>query len=88
MNDTGHVDDAPTTTNYTTVSTAAEATGSEETAGDYSALESFGPSDDQQDELEDEEEVWNGDVGCAEEESEEEAAQAHAATQNIQRQQR
>ena len=77
MNDTGHVDDAPTTTNYTTgklcvniaqvctiffcihitwsivclliiVSTAAEATGSEETAGDYSALESFGPSDDQQ----------------------------------------
>jgi len=29
-------------------STAAEATGSEETAADYSALESFGPSDDQQ----------------------------------------
>jgi hypothetical protein len=77
MNDTGHVDDAPTTKNYTTgklclviaqvctifccihitwsvvcllikASTAAEATGSEETAADYSALESFGPSDDQQ----------------------------------------
>jgi hypothetical protein len=41
----------------------------------------------QQDELEDEEEVWNGDVGCAEEESEEEAAQTHAAPQNIQQQQ-
>jgi len=32
--------------------------------------------------------VWNGDVGCAEEESEEEAAQAQAAPQNMQRQQR
>jgi hypothetical protein len=42
----------------------------------------------QQDELEDEEEVWNGDVGCAEEESEEEAAQAQAAPQNMQQQQR
>jgi hypothetical protein len=38
-----------------------------------------------QDELEDEEEeVWNGDVGCAEDESEEEAAQAQAAPQNVQ----
>jgi len=41
----------------------------------------------QQDELEDEEEVWNGEVDCAEEESEEEAAQAQAAPQNVQRQQ-
>jgi hypothetical protein len=29
-------------------SAPAEATGSEETAADYSALDSFGPSDDQQ----------------------------------------
>lgn len=70
MNDAGHGDDALTTTNYTTASAPAEATGSEETAADYSALESFGPSDDQQEELEDEEEVWNGDVGSAEEEEE------------------
>jgi hypothetical protein len=41
-----------------------------------------------QDEMEDEEEeVWNGDVGCAEDESEEEAAEAQAAPQNMQRQQ-
>jgi hypothetical protein len=39
----------------------------------------------QQDELEDEEEeVWNGEVGCAEEESEEEASQAQAAPPNMQ----
>jgi hypothetical protein len=43
----------------------------------------------QQEELEDDdEEVWNGDVGSAEDESEEEAAQAQAAPQNMQRQQR
>jgi hypothetical protein len=43
----------------------------------------------QQDELEDEEEeVWNGDLGFAEEESDEEAAQAQAAPQNMQQQQR
>ncbi|PNF40069.1 hypothetical protein B7P43_G11521 [Cryptotermes secundus] len=86
MNDAGHGDDALTATNYTTASAPAEATGSEETAADYSALESFGPSDDQQEELEDEEEVWNGDIGSAEEESEEEEAQAQPVPQNIQRQ--
>ncbi|XP_069681317.1 uncharacterized protein RIC-3 isoform X3 [Periplaneta americana] len=82
MNDAGHGDDVPTTTNYTTASAAAEATGPEETAADYSTLESFGTNDDQQEEeLEDEEEVWNGDVDSAEEESEEEEAQAHAIPQ-------
>lgn len=40
----------------------------------------------QQEELEDEEEVWNGDIGSAEEESEEEEAQAQPVPQNIQRQ--
>jgi hypothetical protein len=43
----------------------------------------------QQEELEDEEEVWNGDVGSGEEESEEEEeeeAQAQPVPQNIQRQ--
>jgi hypothetical protein len=32
--------------------------------------------------------VWNGDVGFAEDQSEEEAAQAQAAPQNLQGQQR
>jgi hypothetical protein len=42
----------------------------------------------QQEELEEEEEeVWNGYVGSAEDESEEEAAQAQGAPQNMQRQQ-
>jgi hypothetical protein len=39
----------------------------------------------QQEELEDEEEVWNGDLGSGEEESEEEEeAQAQPVPQNIQ----
>lgn len=38
----------------------------------------------QQEELEDEEEVWNGDIGSGEEESAEEA-QAQPVPQNIQR---
>ncbi|KAJ9582861.1 hypothetical protein L9F63_022820, partial [Diploptera punctata] len=37
----GDGDDAPSTTNYSTASAAAEAIGPEETAADYSALESF-----------------------------------------------
>jgi hypothetical protein len=41
----------------------------------------------QQEELEDEEEVWNGDVGSAEDESEGDAAQAQAAPQNMQQEQ-
>ncbi|XP_021938615.1 resistance to inhibitors of cholinesterase protein 3 isoform X11 [Zootermopsis nevadensis] len=86
VNDAGHVDDLPTTTNYTTAS-AAEAMGQEETAADYSAMESFGTNDDQQEELEDEEEeVWNGDVDSAEDESEEEEVPAQAFPQNVQQQ--
>ncbi|XP_063239195.1 uncharacterized abhydrolase domain-containing protein DDB_G0269086 isoform X1 [Bacillus rossius redtenbacheri] len=81
-------DEAPTTTvttttNYTTASAAAEATstaGPEETAADLSALESIDP-DDPDDELGDEEEVWNGDMDSEEEEesSEEEEVGPHVA---------
>jgi hypothetical protein len=40
----------------------------------------------QQEELEDEEEVWNGDIGSDEEEIVDEQAQAQPAPQDIQRQ--